>query len=80
MNINDFIELINSKTGMSLDPRDADKDLSHIDDWDSLNFVYMIVELEKAGSIKLDVEDILACRSLRTIHEKMNDEIIKNKP
>ncbi|WJW96708.1 acyl carrier protein [Enterobacter pseudoroggenkampii] len=78
MEPNEFIDFLNQKTGMNLKHDQVDTDLTQIAEWDSLTFVYTIMELEFRNSITLNVEKILKCNNLRKILKVVNDEIQKN--
>ncbi|MCK6903757.1 acyl carrier protein [Enterobacter sp. SES19] len=78
MEPNEFIDFLNQKTGMNLKHDQVDTDLTQIAEWDSLTFVYTIMELEFRNSITLNVEKILKCNTLRKILKVVNDEIQKN--
>ena len=78
MEPNEFIDFLNQKTGMNLKHDQVDTDLTQIVEWDSLTFVYTIMELEFRNSITLNVEKILKCNTLRKILKVVNDEIQKN--
>lgn len=74
----DFINFINEKTGMNLNIEDINKDITEIDEWDSLTFVYMIIEFENKNNIKIDIEKILSCTNLNKILEVINHEVGEN--
>ncbi|WP_350304970.1 phosphopantetheine-binding protein [Photorhabdus viridis] len=78
MKSDDFLLFIKDKTGMQFNSSDLDCDLSSLDEWDSLTFMYMIITLENEIKIKFEVDKLLACRNLREIFEVMNNEISKN--
>lgn len=78
MEPNEFIDFLNQKTGMNLKHDQVDTDLTQIAEWDSLTFVYTIMELEFRNRITLNVEKILKCNTLRKILKVVNDEIQKN--
>ncbi|WP_395303665.1 acyl carrier protein [Enterobacter sp. ECC-019] len=78
MEPNEFIDFLNQKTGMNLKYDQVDTDLTQIAEWDSLTFVYTIMELEFRNSITINVEKILKCNTLRRILKVVNDEIQKN--
>lgn len=74
----EFINFINEKTGMNLNIEDINKDITEIDEWDSLTFVYMIIEFENKNNIKIDIEKILSCTNLNKILEVINHEVGEN--
>lgn len=78
MEQSEFIEFINKKSGMNLKLADAEKDLTSVEEWDSLTFVYMIIEFEHRYGITLNVEQLLSCLTLNDIMEVINNEIRKN--
>jgi acyl carrier protein len=79
METNEFLDFINKKTGMELTLADMSRDLSEVDGWDSLSFVYMIIEFEHSNNINLNIEKLLACHTLQNIREVINHEIRKGK-
>lgn len=79
MKPNEFIDFINQKTGMMLKPEHMERDLIQLEEWDSLTFVYTIIELEFKNNIQLDVEKILSCGKLCEILKVVNDAKQKNK-
>ncbi|OAT24251.1 hypothetical protein [Proteus myxofaciens] len=74
----EFINFINEKTGMNLNIEDINKDITEIDEWDSLTFIYMIIEFENKNNIKIDIEKILSCTNLNKILEVINHEVGEN--
>ncbi|WP_148242953.1 acyl carrier protein [Enterobacter asburiae] len=78
MDSNEFIDFLNQKTGMNLKYDQVDTDLTQIAEWDSLTFVYTIMELEFRNNITINVEKILKCNTLRRILKVVNDEVQKN--
>ncbi|PQQ39272.1 phosphopantetheine-binding protein [Photorhabdus laumondii] len=78
MKSDDFLTFLKDKTGMQFESSDLDCNLSNLDSWDSLTFVYMIIKLENEKNIKFEIEKLLECRNLREILEVMNNEINKN--
>ena len=71
----DFIDFINQKSGLTLSPADIDRDLSELEEWDSLIFVYMLIEIENKNQTKINIEKILSCRNLREIMGVIENEI-----
>ncbi len=45
MKSDDFLTFLKDKTGMQFESSDLDCNLSNLDSWDSLTFVYMIIKL-----------------------------------
>ncbi|KAA8995161.1 acyl carrier protein [Affinibrenneria salicis] len=78
MDIQEFIDFINSRSGMQLKPEHADIDLANLDEWDSLTFVYMIMAFESEKNIDMDIEKILQCTNLRDLCKVVNNEVEKN--
>lgn len=79
MEPNEFIDFINQKTGMELKYEHIECDLVQLEEWDSLTFVYTIIELEFKNNIQLDVEKILSCGTLCEILKVVNNEKQKNR-
>nr|CCP37723.1 Acyl-carrier protein [Pantoea agglomerans] len=75
MKLDDFIGLINTKTGMALATEEAQTDLTDLPEWDSLTFVYLLMEIEKQQNIKIDVEKVLQCTTLNDIYKVVSHEI-----
>lgn len=71
MKINEFLELINQKTGMDFKSDQIEVDLANLENWDSLLFVYMVLEMEKEKNIHLPVEKLTSCNNLKELFEIM---------
>ncbi|AUH01199.1 phosphopantetheine-binding protein [Pectobacteriaceae bacterium CE70] len=78
MNLDEFISFINVKTGMSLLKEHVDIDLTNLSEWDSLTFVYMLMEIEKKNKLTLNVERILQCTTLHDIYQVVSDEVAES--
>ncbi|WPD76360.1 acyl carrier protein [Dickeya fangzhongdai] len=78
MKLDDFIGFINTKTGMTLATEQAQEDLTSLPEWDSLTFVYLLMEIEKQQSVKIDVEKVLQCTTLNDIYRVVSHEVTES--
>ncbi|WP_407321316.1 acyl carrier protein [Dickeya ananatis] len=78
MKLDDFISLINTKTGMALAIEQAQEDLTTLPEWDSLTFVYLLMEIEKQQNVKIDVEQVLQCTTLNDIYKVVSHEVTES--
>ncbi|WP_236616725.1 phosphopantetheine-binding protein [Dickeya dadantii] len=78
MKLDDFIGFINTKTGMALAAEQAQEDLTNLPEWDSLTFVYLLMEIEKQQDVKIDVEKVLQCTTLNDIYRVVSHEVAES--
>ncbi|WP_253940910.1 acyl carrier protein [Dickeya dadantii] len=78
MKLDDFICFINTKTGMALAAEQAQEDLTNLPEWDSLTFVYLLMEIEKQQNVKIDVEKVLQCTTLNDIYRVVSHEVAES--
>lgn len=79
MDSKQFLKFIEDKVGITLQESDLERDISTLEGWDSLAFVYVVIGLEKERNTRLNIEKLLECRNMREIMEMMNHEVNENK-
>ncbi|UEN98517.1 acyl carrier protein [Acidiferrobacter thiooxydans] len=63
-----FLDMVNEHMGTDLSTADLDRPLVNIDDWDSLNAVRMMTQLERSFGIRVPIARFIEATSLRQIY------------